>query len=94
MLLLLASRFSLTYGCLGIVFEVNHVYYGAILGGTCVLLVLSLQQSIFYGQYASCIGGVYTAVPSSYPTLVPTTLSPTTETRRSLIEHIVLNTYD
>ncbi len=65
------------------------MYYGAILGGTCVLLILSLQQAIFYGQYGSCIGGVYTAVPSSYPTLVPTTLSPTSSRRRSLIEEIV-----
>ncbi len=77
----------------GIVFEVNHVYYGAILGGTCVLLILSLQQAIFYGQYGSCIGGVYTAVPSSYPTLVPTTLSPTSA-RRNLIEKIVYSVLD
>ena len=38
----------------GILLETNRVYYGAILGGCSLLLLVSLETSIFYGEYSKC----------------------------------------
>ena len=38
----------------GILLETNRVYYGAILGGCSLLLLVSLESSIFYGEYSKC----------------------------------------
>ena len=55
----------------GISYSPSKTFYGAILGASVVLVFISFQNAILWGQYSSC-----TTSPSMNPSVVPTS-SPT-----------------
>lgn len=68
-----AAFIGVTY--YGIRLSPSRTFYGAILGACIVLLIVSLQLAIFWGQYSGCLsmdsGIVYTGMPSVAPTEAP-----------------------
>ena len=59
----------------GVRFTPSRTFYGAVLGGAIILCFMSLQSSIFWGQYAHC--EIYDGSGTPSPTFHPTSSFPT-----------------
>lgn len=60
----------------GISYKLTGVFYGAILGGSFILIFVALQSAIFWGHYGTC-STVNTPLPTMAPTMQPSTNTPT-----------------
>ena len=55
----------------GISYNPSRTFYGAILGASVILVFISFQNAIFWGQYSSCTAMTASFSPSMSPSSVP-----------------------